>query len=99
MYAHISSAKLCSSLAAASQYRLRVNRCTFIVHAVFFYIEYTALVHEQPAKLFVLEKKLADTVLTGLFVVFSGNHLASFMKGTHTNERNVELSIKAVVLF
>ena len=65
----------------------------------FFYIEYTALVQEQLAKLFVLEKKLADTVLTGLFVVFSGNHLASFMKGTHTNERNVEVSIKSVVLF
>ena len=70
-----------------------------LVRVVFFYIGYTALVHEQLAKLFVLEKKLADTVFTGLFVVFSGNHLASFMKGTHMNERNVELSIKAVILF
>ena len=52
----------------------------------FFYIEYTALVHEQPAKLFVLEKKLADTVLTGSFVVLGGNYLASFMKGTPMNE-------------
>ena len=65
----------------------------------FFHIDYTALVHERLAKLFVLEKKLADTVFTGFFVVFSVNHLVSFMKGTHMNERNVELSIKAVILF
>ena len=52
----------------------------------YFATQCTALVHEKPAKLFVLEKKLADIVLTGSFVVFGGNYLASFMKGTPMNE-------------